>query len=367
MFGPGDFVEVFQRAQKVNKSITMCKSRNHHDIYHYFIKLFVNLLSFRFLRIQSLHTSVADEVDGGRCSDTDCEPSNSDSSDEGTNPSSGGRETCQTTRMFTCPEQSCTKTFIRYSALERHCEFGAHVRSLERITLQDRAKISYAKNLHEGQTSKQQSLPVCGAPVTNRASDICQMGWALKSSPRKVRFTQEQKNFLDLKYNLGEQTGKKSSGEDVARQMRRARGQDGKRLFAVDDFLTAQQITSYFSRMAAKRKNVTEAEVDTEERENLIRDVTAEITERLVAEEEDQPVSEVESRGCCYSYRRVNLCPMNKDELRAKLTLSNLKSICLKYGIQGVSGNRKKEPYVNALFSFMEASPCNLHKGLSQY
>ncbi|KAJ7391234.1 hypothetical protein OS493_019365 [Desmophyllum pertusum] len=47
--------------------------------------------------------------------------------------------------MFTCPEQSCTKTFIRYSALERHCEFGAHTRYLERITLQDRAKISYAK------------------------------------------------------------------------------------------------------------------------------------------------------------------------------------------------------------------------------
>ena len=73
--------------------------------------------------------------------------SNSDSSDDGTNPSSGGCETSQTTRMFTCPEQSCTKTFIRYSALERHCEFGAHMRSLERITLQDRAKISYAKNL----------------------------------------------------------------------------------------------------------------------------------------------------------------------------------------------------------------------------
>jgi len=39
--------------------------------------------------------------------------------------------------------------------------------------------------------------------------------------------------------------------------------------------------------MTAKRKNVTEAEVDTEERENLMRDVTAEITERLLAEEEN--------------------------------------------------------------------------------
>ena len=223
-------------------------------------------MPFRFLRIQPLHTSGAVAADDGQSSDTDCEPINSGSSDDGTNPSSGGCETSQTTRMFTCPEQSCTKTFIRYSALERHCEFGAHMRSLERITLQDRAKISYAKNLHEGQTRKQQSLPVCDAPLMQRASDTCQMGWALKSSPRKVRFTQEQKNFLDIKYNLGEQTGKKSSGEDVARQMRRARGQDGKRLFAVDDFLTAQQITSYFSRMAAKKKNVTEAEVQKKEK-----------------------------------------------------------------------------------------------------
>ena len=86
--------------------------------------------------------------------------------------------------------------------------------------------------------------------------------------------------------------------------MRRARGQDGKRLFAVDDFLTAQQITSYFSRMAAKKKNVTEAEVDTEERENLIRDVTAEITERLVAEEEGE---EERRRATCVRGRESRL------------------------------------------------------------
>lgn len=46
MFGPGDFVEVSQRAQKVNKSITTCTSRKYHEIYFYFVKLFVNLLSF---------------------------------------------------------------------------------------------------------------------------------------------------------------------------------------------------------------------------------------------------------------------------------------------------------------------------------
>ena len=64
------------------------------------------------------------------------------------------------------------------------------------------------------------------------------------------------------------------------------------------------------------------------------------------------------------SIRRVNLCRVSRDELRARLTLSNLKGVCLKYRIQGVSGNRKEEPYVNALFSFIEARPCSLHKGL---
>ena len=153
--------------------------------------------------------------------------------------------------------------------------------------------------------------------------------------------------------------------------MRRVCEQDGKRLFAVDDFLTTQQITSYFSRMAAKRRNVTEVELDTEERENVIcdatHDVTAEITERLVAEEEEQPVSEVESRGCCYSYRGVNLCCINRDELRAKLALSNLKSIRFKYGIQGVSGNREKEPYVNILFSFIEARLCSYNNFITVF
>ena len=141
------------------------------------------------------------------------------------------------------------------------------------------------------------------------------MGWALKSSPRKVQFTQEQKNFLDIKYNLGEQTGKKSSGEDVARQMRRARGQDGKRLFAVDDFLTNHAANHFILFAHGRQEEECHRGRGRHRRKRcLIRDVTAEITERLVAEEEEQPVSEVESRGCCYSYKRVNLCCMSRGD-----------------------------------------------------
>ena len=240
--------------------------------------------------------------------------------------------------------------------MERHCEFGAHTRSLERITLQDQAKISHAKHLQEGQTRKQQSLAVNGAAATDCTSDKCQMGWALKSSAKKVRFSEKQKKFLDAKFNLGEQTGEKSSGEDVARQIRRARGEDGKRLFAVDEFLTPQQITSYFS-----RKSVPEAELENEERAEMSHEVAEEISASLTTmQEEEQSVSEVDS--CCFTYKKMALCCMNKDQLRAKLTLLDLKSIYRKYGIQGVLGGRKKEPYVDVLPNFISTRPCILHR-----
>ena len=47
-------------------------------------------------------------------------------------------------KIFSRPEEGCIKYFVRYSSLEKHCIFGAHIRSLEKITLQDRAKLLYA-------------------------------------------------------------------------------------------------------------------------------------------------------------------------------------------------------------------------------
>ena len=89
-----------------------------------------------------------------------------------------------------------------------------------------------------------------------------------------------------MKFNLGEQTGKKSSGDEVAQQMRRARGQDGTRLFSLDEFLTPQQISSYFSRMAAKKRKLTEQDLEAEEEALLLQRVTVQISAELASEHE---------------------------------------------------------------------------------
>jgi hypothetical protein len=102
--------------------------------------------------------------------------------------------------MFACSEQSCTKTFVRYSALVKHCDLGAHTRALERITIYDRAKLSYAQHVQEGQVRERPSIAVSSSTTINRESHVLPMGWALKQSSNKARIKRDlaknKNNFL---------------------------------------------------------------------------------------------------------------------------------------------------------------------------
>lgn len=56
--------------------------------------------------------------------------------------------------------------------------------------------------------------------------------------------------------------------------MRKIRGEDGKRMFGVKEFLTSQQIASYFSRLTSKRRNLTVADCQEQERADVQREVS---------------------------------------------------------------------------------------------
>ena len=79
-------------------------------------------------------------------------------------------------------------------------------------------------------------------------------GWALRASKKSKHFNENQKNYLDEKFKLGQETGYKEDPSQVASDMRRAKNENGERRFAVGEFLSPQQIKSYFSRSAAKIK-----------------------------------------------------------------------------------------------------------------
>ena len=80
------------------------------------------------------------------------------------------------------------------------------------------------------------------------------MGWALRSSQnRRTRFNEKQKDNLSTKFNIGDTTGRKAGPVVVAKEMIHAIGNDGDRLFSSDEFLTSQQISSFFSRLATQK------------------------------------------------------------------------------------------------------------------
>ena len=150
--------------------------------------------------------------------------------------------------LFTCPEDGCVRTFQRFSSLQKHQDVGRHSYVLERETFLGKAMKRYARNLEEGTTFiESQVEEVAEESMTVPSAN---MGWALKhASTSQRRLNEKQKKYLVDLFLLGEQTGRKANPDEVSK----SRNSDGSLLFVSNEYLTSQQITNFFSRMAAKK------------------------------------------------------------------------------------------------------------------
>ena len=115
--------------------------------------------------------------------------------------------------------------------------------------------------LSEG-TTEQPSMQSVTAGKQNETS--LSQGWALRQTEKAARSNANQRSYLDEKFLIGQSTGIKADPSQVARDLRNARTEGGKQRFSIDEFLTPQQIKSYFSRKAAKTKQVVADEKTTE-------------------------------------------------------------------------------------------------------
>ena len=68
---------------------------------------------------------------------------------------------------------------------------------------------------------------------------------------------------------IGEETGRKVTPAEASARMRTVRTEDGARVFGKNEWLTSQQVNSYFSRLAAMKKidQLPSAVVNLEEEE----------------------------------------------------------------------------------------------------
>lgn len=181
---------------------------------------------------------------------------------------------------------------------------------------------------------------------------VLSQGWALRSTKRAARFSDKQKAYLDEKFKIGEQTGHKADPAKVATDMRRAKNEDGARKFTVNEFLSPQQIKSYFSRMAAKLRQGSHEDLD-------------EYDLQAVAEQEAYSSARAHILDECQlihpiTYDTYNLCDMFARKKLAKLSVSMLRTICDHFDmdIENVP-QRLKKPYVEFIEKMVRSCSCN--------
>ena len=88
----------------------------------------------------------------------------------------------------------------------------------EKTTLINKAKIFYVQKLTEGTSIQPQMV---SSTLLMSSSTKLSESWALRASKKSTHFNENQKNFLDEKFKLGQETGYKEDPSQVASDMHR--------------------------------------------------------------------------------------------------------------------------------------------------
>ena len=271
--------------------------------------------------------------------------------------------------LFSCPEPGCVKQYITMGRLEKHIAAEKH--SLQDVSepLGDKVIKKWAQqfqqvtseNLSSQLKNKLSSLRLT-EDLSVTTHQVLQKGWALKVPKRATRFPDKVRNYLQEKFDVGNATGHKADPLQVSIDMRCARDELGRRLFAASECLQTQQIRSFFSRLAAaQRKKVqSPANLIEDEVRDLESDTQAEQYETELQELREGIIAEVaEKHPICYE--RFNLCELSQQNKLKKFSIDMLVRICehFELDIATVSRNRK-EGFIHQLKELIESCSCNM-------
>ncbi|XP_052067889.1 uncharacterized protein LOC127707422 [Mytilus californianus] len=173
-----------------------------------------------------------------------------------------------------CPLENCIREFKNKETLDQHILQGQCEYQLEKEALSDKSKIIYAKKLS--------NAPLCCPDMTaenvfeddSLVNRCC--GWALKSKKKKTVFNQKQKDFMIEKFQIGKRTGSKVDANTASEEMR-----SGHLGFSKDEFLTGQQIGSYFCRLAQQDRKSDSNDYRAADEENRRSILKKEITKTI--------------------------------------------------------------------------------------
>ena len=174
----------------------------------------------------------------------------------------------QRTEIFSCNEITCILTFKSLEEAEAHMDTGKHVKASEYESVYDSAKKMWAERVTE--VNLVSSGEVDSSVDTVQSEPLqysAKKGWALKSPKRGNPMGENVRSYLIEKFNEGVLGGPKADANQVAKEMKVLRGEDGRLGFKPDEWRTAKQIASFLSRLSAlqRRGEANDGQDDTDE------------------------------------------------------------------------------------------------------
>ena len=261
--------------------------------------------------------------------------------------------------LFECPEPGCQKAFKSFCELEVHVEIGNHGNRPMSESFYDRMRREWAKRFStvdpvqaDGSTSGS-GISSSEETANTPPSDLSQ-GWALSKPRVSTRFSPKVKAYLNAKFELGEKTGWKADPNQVSADMRNTRDEENNRHFRREEWLTKNQIKSYFSRLAsAKRKGQQTDDVDDEaELEDILGEQEENSRQLLI----NNIIQKIGLRHpICYDV--YDLCEYCKGSNLSKFNVVMLKAMLKNFDISFKSKDRKKD-LVEHLAAFVQKCPC---------
>ena len=251
---------------------------------------------------------------------------------------------------FPCPEEGCAKGYSHFTYLQAHFDTGRHKMVLEQETLYDKAMKLYTCKLTEGHVQ----IPSLESNMqTGDGSSPLKKGWALKNIKKRAQFSDKQRQYVTEQFQKGEESGRKCDPQEVSKSMG---DQGGARIFHPDEVLTAQQITSFFGRLAAKKQLL---ETTPTESDNDGNDSAAEV-EAHHSTLCTNVMQDVSLQHPVVS-SAFNVCELVRRDKLKSLSVDELKGICisLEIDISDVSSKKRKKPFVQLLVDLVGECSCS--------
>jgi hypothetical protein len=104
--------------------------------------------------------------------------------------------------IFTCSNDGCMSSFNTHQELHDHAILDECNVQSEKIKKSDMLKTQYIKKLSEAQITPKE-VTISGNCSEIESKQTLSQGWGIKLGRKNKRFTENQKNFLIERFNIG--------------------------------------------------------------------------------------------------------------------------------------------------------------------